>query len=275
MPTSNKPSGRTAPTPAGIEAELTRLQQRVGELRRVQAMSRRITLILALIVVGEFAIFVYYTKQHLQANFNQQDVQRAVEARVPQVTPELQQRILAVAQNVYPIYRDQATERFHKVGPEVAKDAVDRLQKFPHENGEELNSRLKIAFDKALSRVEPDLKKSFPMLTEEQQTKILHERFVGAIDKENDEVGHHVNEMAENEMNNMQQILKKFDLPADASDAASRTREREFLHALVDVMMDGEMTFKAPPAPSTRPASPPPAQQASAAPTSPLPAPSN
>jgi len=257
MPTSEKPSGRTPATAGGIDSELNRLHQRVDELRRIQAMSRRINLILAVIVVAEFALFVYFTRQHVQANFNPDDVQRAVAERVPKVTPELREHFMAIAQHTLPIYREQVTERFRKVGPEVARDALDRLQKLPQENGEELNKHLQSAFEVALSRIEPDMKKAFPTLSQEQQATILHERFQGVIAAGNDEIAHHVNELAENELKTMHQVLDKFDVPSEASLMSHQAREREFLHALVDVMLDSEFTFKTPAAPgspSTRPA---------------------
>jgi hypothetical protein len=256
MPTSNKPLGLTLPTASGIEAEVNRLSQTVGELRRVQATSRRITTILALILVAEFAVFTYFTLQHVQANFSQDDLQKAVAERVPQVTPELQQRIVAVARKTMPVYRELATERFQKVGPEIARDALARLQRLPQENGEELNSHLQKAFDTALSRIEPDMKKAFPSLSEEQQVSILHAEFLGAVDKENEEIAHHINGLAENELKSMNEVLNRFDIPSEASMMSPQAREREFLHALVDVMMDGEFTLKKPAdsgSPSTRP----------------------
>jgi hypothetical protein len=253
MSSSEKPGGRTAPTAAGIESELGGLQRRVEELKRVQRMSRRITAVLAVIVVVEFAAFAFYTTRNVQANFNQEYVQRAVAARVPEVTPELQRHLVAVAQHTLPVYREEATKRFQKVGPEVARDALDRLQKLPEENGQELNKQLQVAFELALSRVEPDMKSAFPSLSDEQKVSIIHAQFLSAIVKENEEIAHHVTEISDNEMKRMKQVLEKFDVPSETSPAARRAREREFLHALVDVMMDGEFTLKTPPA--TRPAS--------------------
>ena len=257
MPTSEKPKGRTPATAGGIDSELNRLHQRVDELRRIQAMSRRINLILAIIVVAEFALFVYFTREHVQANFNPEDVQRAVAERVPKVTPQLREHFMAVAQHTLPIYREQVTQRFQKVGPEVARDALARLQKLPQENGDELNKHLRSAFDVALSRIEPDMKKAYPMLSQEQQASILQRSFQGVIDAENADIAHHVNDLAENELKTMHEVLDKFDVPSEASLMSHPAREREFLHALVDVMMDSEFTFKSPAAPgspSTRPA---------------------
>ena len=250
---SNKPTGRTPPTASGIEAQLGALQRRVEELKRVQATSRRITAVLAIIVVLMFAVFAFYTSRGIQQNFKQEDVQRAVAAKVPEVTPVLRDHVVKVAQNVMPVYREQAQERFQKVGPDVARDALDRLQKLPQENGEELNKHLQIAFEAALARVEPDMKNAFPTLSDEQKMSILHSYFVSAIHKENESIAKHVNEIADNELKQMKQVLDKFDVPSETSPAAHRARQREFLHALVDVMMDGEFTLKTPP--PTKPAS--------------------
>lgn len=252
MPTS-QPPGRTPPTASGIESQLGALQRRVEELKRVQATSRRITAVLAVLVVLEFAAFAFYTSRGLQQNFRQEDVQKAVAARVPEVTPVLRDHLVTVARNTLPVYREQATQRFQKVGPEVAHDALDRLEKLPEENGQELNKHLQIAFEAALSRVEPDMKSAFPSLSDEQKASLLHSYFVSAIHKENEAIAKHVNEMADNELRQMKQVLDKFDVPSETTPAARRAREREFLHALVDVMMDGEFTLKTPP--TTKPAS--------------------
>ena len=253
MSSSSKPSGRTPPTASGIDSQLGALQRRVDELKRVQATSRRITAVLAVLVVLEFAAFAFYTSRGVQSNFRQEDIQRAVAARVPEVTPVLRDHFVTVAKNTLPVYRQQATERFQKVGPEVARDALDRLQKLPEENGQELNKHLQIAFEAALTRVEPDMKTAFPSLSDEQKASIIHSYFMGSIHKENETIAKHVNEVAENELKQMRQILEKFDVPSETTPTARRAREREFLHALVDVMMDGEFTLKTPP--TTRPAS--------------------
>jgi hypothetical protein len=253
MSTSEKSSGRTPPTASGIESQLGALQQRVEELKRVQATSRRVTAVLAAIVVLEFAAFAFYTSRGLRQNFRQEDVQKAVAARVPEVTPVLRDHLVTVVQNTLPVYRDQATQRFQKVGPDVARDALDRLQKLPEENGKELNKHLQIAFEAALSRLEPDMKSAFPSLSDEQKTSIIHSYFISAIHKENETIAKHVNEIADNELTQMKQVLDKFDVPSETTPAAQRARQREFLHALVDVMMDGEFTLKTPP--TTKPAS--------------------
>ena len=256
MPTSDKPSGRTPPTASGVNSELNRLTQRVDELRRMGAISRRITLILVVIVLAEFGIFSYFTLHHVQSNFNQADLQKAVAERVPQVTPVLTSHLQTVVKDTLPIYRTQATERFQKVGPEVARDALSRLEKLPHENGEELNRQLQVALQGALTRLDPDVKKSFPSLSDEQRASILHQEFLGAVDKENEAIAHHLDGMADGELQNMKQVLEKFDVPADTSPTARKSREREFLHALVDVMMDSDETLKpnAAGSPTTQPA---------------------
>jgi len=252
MALNQKPAGRTPATAAGIESEVMRLQKRVDELRSVQASSRRITLLLVLVVVIEFAAFAVYTREKVTANFNEQALQAAVAERVPKLTPELRDRLLVVAQHTMPIYRDRAMQRFQQAGPEVARDALDRLQKLPEDNGRELNAHLQIAFEVARAKLEPDIQKSFPSLSTDQKAQILHGAFLGAIHKENEGVAKHVTDITERELKSMRDVLEKFDVPAVTSERARRDREREFLHALVDVMMDGEVTFRG--GAATRPA---------------------
>lgn len=254
MSLNPKPSGRTPATAAGIEAEVTRLQKRIDELRAVQASSRRTTLVLVLVVLLEFAAFAVYTRERVVANFNQDALRAAVAERVPKLTPELRDRLLTVAQHTVPVYRDRAMQRFEQAGPEVARDALDRLQKLPEDNGRELNARLQASFEVALARLEPDLQKSFPSLSSEQKAQVLHGAFVAAVHRENEAVAKHVIEITERELKSMREVLEKFDIPAETTERGRRDREREFLHALVDVMMDGEVAFRGGGAPATRPA---------------------
>jgi hypothetical protein len=256
---SQNASGPTPPSAAGLEEEVERLSRQLERLRGLQASSRRIVLVLLLIVIGEFAAFAYFTKMHVTENFESAAIQRAINERIPQMTPQVRDRMMTVAQHILPVYRDEAMKRFEKVGPEVAQDALGRLQKLPEENGKMLRERLKVALDGAVAKVQPDIRKTFPSLTDDKKMQILQEEFAGRIDKQNQQLATHITGIYDTQLKSMREVLDKFDVPTDMSARERMAREREFLHALVDVMMDSDVSFAgvspspAAPSPTTMP----------------------
>ncbi|HSZ59410.1 MAG TPA: hypothetical protein VK797_27450 [Tepidisphaeraceae bacterium] len=240
---SQNVSGPTPPNAAGLEGEVERLQRQLERLRGLQASSRRTVLVLLVIVLAEFAAFAYYTKKHVSDNFESTAVQRAINERIPQMTPLVRDRMMTVTEHVLPVYRDEAMKRFQKVGPEVAHDAMDRLQKLPEDNGNMLQERLKVALAAAVAKVQPDMNKTFPTLTNEKKTAILEEEFTARVQKQNDQIARHITSVYETQLKEMRDVLDKFDVPTDLSARERVTREREFLHALVDVMMDSDVSF--------------------------------
>lgn len=239
---------RTPATDAGIQGEIDRLQSRVKELQSVQASGRRIMSVLVIVVVVEFAAFAIFTRQRVTANFNQQAVQQAVAERVPQVTPELRSRMIAVAQDTMPVYRQLLMQRFETVGPDVARDAVDRLQKLPLENGKELNDQLHQAFDSALTKLQPELRRMYPKLSDATRDRILQQRFTARIAARDAAVAQRITEISNQQVASIRDVLQRFDVPAESSLQSRNVREREFLHALVDVIMDGQVMSNLAPA---------------------------
>jgi hypothetical protein len=165
--------------------------------------------------------------------------------------------MMTVAQHVLPVYRDEAMQRFEKVGPQVAQDALGRLEKLPEENGQMLRDRLKLALDAAVVKVQPDMRKTFPTLTDDKKAQILQEEFAARVEKQNGLLAKHITDIYDNQLKAMRDVLDKFDIPTEASARERMAREREFLHELVDVMMDSDVSFAgvspAPPGPSTMP----------------------
>lgn len=245
--------GPTPPSPARLEAQAERLQSQLERMQALQSSSRWIMVLLVLIVLGQLAAFVYFTRQNVYANFETTAVQRAINEKLPELTPKVRDHVMLVAQHVLPVYRDEAMKRFEKVGPEVASDAMGRLQKLPEENGQMLQERLKGALDGAIAKVRPDMNKTFPSISDDKKTEILAEEFTARVDKQNAELAKHITGVYDQQLRTMKDVLDKFDIPTDENGRQKVAREREFLHALVDVMMDSDLSFagvsKEPPAP--------------------------
>jgi hypothetical protein len=260
-------SGPTPSNPAQLEAHVERLQKQLDRMQGLQSSSRWIMLLLVVIVMGELAAFVYYTRANLYENFETAAVQRTISQRLPELTPRIRDRIMMVSEHVLPVYRDEAMKRFEKVGPEVASDALGRLQKLPEENGKMLQDRLKVALDGAITQIRPDMNKTFPTLADDKKMQILQEEFTGRVDKQNELLAKHITGIYDGQLKSMKDVLDKFDIPSDTNERQRVAREREFLHALVDVMMDSDMTFSGAPAapPAPKPTTMP---TASAAPVS-------
>lgn len=240
---TEKSSGPTPSNPAGLEGEVERLQRQLDQLRCLQGSSRRVVLVLVLIIVAEFAAFYYLTNRNIKRNFADAEVQKAISQSAPQLTSEVRDRVMTVAQHVLPVYRDEATRRFEEVGPQIAKDALDKLQKLPEDNGKMLQERLKQALDGAIAQVQPDLRKTYPSLSDDKKTQIIQQEFTAQVQKQNDVLAKHLNEVYDGQLKTMREVLDKFDVPNDVNWQQRMAREREFLHALVDVMMDSDVKF--------------------------------
>ncbi len=243
MSHSGQSPTHTPATIDGMSSEIDRLQRRVEDLRRVQAASRWTTLVLLLIIVAEFAVFVFTTRQKVVANFNDADIKKAINERLPRLTPQVRDRLVKVAQNALPVYRDQAMARLKATGPGVARDALDRLQKLPQQDGQEMARRLETSFEHVLTKLDPEIRGTFPTLNNEQKTRLIHEAFMQNVQKQNEAVAAHITQIYAGELARVKDALDKFDLPKEAGGKNVAAREREFLHTLVDVMMDSGMKF--------------------------------
>ncbi len=182
------------------------------------------------------------TRRHVEENFDDQSVQKAIADRLPDITPELRDQLVRVAQHALPVYREQALKRFQVAGPAVAKDAMGRLEKLPEENGAEMRDRLDAAFAKAMTRLAPDIKGTYPSLSDERKTEIMKSEFQKLIDAQNEQVAQHVTDIYVKEQESTRTVLDKFDIPGDVGKMSASARQREFLHALVDVIMDGDVS---------------------------------
>jgi len=236
-PTPNDPTPAAAP---GLDRKVAQIEQRVVELDRIQASSRRASLIVLLVVAAEFALFALTTRRNVENNFNDQDVQKAIADRLPDLTPELRDHLVQVSEHELPVYRQLALARFQVAGPVVAREAMARLEKLPEENGEEMQKRLDAAFAKAMTRLEPDIENTYPTVSDDRKREIMQSEFQKLIDEQNEGVARHITDIYVKEQESTRTVLDKFDIPGDAGKLSPTARQREFLHALVDVLMDGD-----------------------------------
>lgn len=226
----------------GIDGPIERIEGRLDELRRMQFMGRMVEIVLILVVLIEFAIFAVTTKAEVSNNFNEQEVQKAFAKGLPVVMPKIRDQVRTVLQNVEPVYRQEASRRLQASGPLIAKDAMARFESLPEDTGNEMMRKLQVAFQTAIDSVEPDIKKTYPSLSNERKMKILQDEFHFQIQKQNDALAKKVTAISEHEKASMLNALDKFGVTAPTKvKISSRDREREFLHTLVDVLMDTDL----------------------------------
>jgi hypothetical protein len=216
------------------ESEVARMRTRFAELRSAQRAARVRVLILAVVVVIMFAAFAHFTVRRVQDNFEQRAVQQAVAERLPEVLPVAGEQLRVAAVNAMPTYRKLAAERFEQVRPSLAAKARARLEKVPDETGQLMSDALQTAFDAALKRIEPDVKRTFPSLTDAQKQDLLNVYFHDAIAARDKELSAYIEKLYTNELLSMHAALDKFELPRD--DAAGPTADkaqRDLLHTML------------------------------------------
>lgn len=242
-------------TAAGLGNEADRLGAQLKELHRAQGISRYIMLALVLVVVIEFAVFYYATRRNLEANFSSGSIQQAMAQRLPQIAPQLRDMLVTAGQNALPVYRRLAVDRFTEAGPAIAKDAVVQIQNLPQDVGDELSLRLQKTFDGALARLQTDIQKTYPTLSDEQKRAVLQVALYDKIEQQNQAIQARLTSIEDREKARMMTILTKFEPPKLAEGTRGPNRERVFLHTLVDVLLDTD--FQANLATEAIPAAPP------------------
>jgi hypothetical protein len=160
---------------------------------------------------------------------------------VPDVRPDFERHLTDVARDVIPVYREQAVARFRQVGPEVATEAIHRLKALPETSSRKLEEQLTASHSRVLARIEPEIATRYPSLSEARKRELLASYFHDRIDAENKQLASKMESMHISEAIRVQAVLDKFGV-ADEPSARPGEREREFLHALVDVMMDSNLT---------------------------------
>ena len=92
-----------------------------------------------------------------------------------------------------------------------------------------------------LARIEPEIATRYPSLSDARKRELLASYFHERIDAENKQLATKMESMHTSEAIRVQAVLEKFGV-GEEPPARPGEREREFLHALVDVMMDSDLT---------------------------------
>ncbi len=229
-----------APDPSSPEAQITAMRVRFAELRKRQNGSRAQLIILTLVIVALFGIFAIATYSRVTGNFDHAAVQKAVQDRLPDILPVAGEQLQKAATNAMPVYKQLATERYEKVRGELAHKALERVYKIPEETGTQMSDQLHLSFEKALKKVEPDLKKAFPSLTDQQKQDILNVYFNDAIEARNKEIATHITNIYSAELVKVHNAFDSFDVPTNDNPDNSNKVHRDFLHTLL-VLADYEL----------------------------------
>jgi hypothetical protein len=229
-----------APDPSSPEAHITAMRVRFAELRKRQNAARGQLIILSLVIIVLFGAFAIATYTRVTGNFERSAVQKAVSDRLPQILPIAGEQLTKAATNALPVYKALATDRYEKVRTDLSRKALDRLYKIPEETGSQMSDRLHLSFDKALKRVEPDIKKAFPSLTDAQKQDILNVYFNDAIDARNKEIASHITNIYTAELVKVHNAFNSFDVPSDDNSGDPGRIHKDFLHTLL-VLADYEL----------------------------------
>jgi len=223
---------QSAGDPSSPEQSVERAQAKLVELKQLQSTARKQLLGIVAVIVLMFLVFMYTTYHQLRENFNPEDVQKAMSARAVELAPQAGVRLRAAATSAAPVYRDLAMKRFQTVSPDVARQAVKRLETIPETTGKAMNERLKVTFDNVTKKLEPDVEKMFPSLDKDTQHKLMLEFQDKMIAQQNEEIKSHVSGLYTKELVRLQEALTKFDHTVPAS-ANADNLSRTFLRSLV------------------------------------------
>lgn len=223
------------PAPSPADVNVAELRQRFAELRKRQAAAGRTAVGVAVAVVALFGAFTYFTVNRVRDNFSQPAVQKAVSEHLPAVVPVAGAQLQKAAVAALPVYRDLAVAQFEKVRPELAAKAMARLDGVPDRAGRLMSERVSASFDKALKRVEPELRQTFPSLTDAQKQQVLADYFHDGIAERNQAIASHIEKMYTNELIAAHSALDKFDLPAADAAVDPGRLQRDFLRSLLAV----------------------------------------
>jgi hypothetical protein len=225
-------SSASPPSAAGT-SEVARLRNRFAELRRAEAAARMRLLGVVVVVVLLFAGFAYTTVRRVQDNFNQPAVQKAVADRLPHVMPPAGEQLQKAVTNAMPTYRKLAAERFEKARPALAAKSRARLEKIPDETGHLMGDALHAALAGAQRRIEPEVRQTFPSLTDAQKQDLLNVYFHDAVEARNKDLAAHIDGLYTKELVAMHAALDTFELPRPEQTPAVDKVQRDFLHTLL------------------------------------------
>lgn len=235
---------------AVMEHEVDNLRKQLDELRALQTRSRIFTIIFIIVLVVLFVVFLIATTSRIHSNFTREAVEKAVGENTQAIVPHFTREIQLASAEVLPVYRDLALERFKVVGPEIAKETLEKFRNLPKDNLDVLHGRMQLSMNRIVENISPELHQLLAQLPDDRETAAIqafHKRLV-------DDVTSRGETLANEQVSRLQTILTKFDVAAPRNKGPEEL-ERDFVHGLLlmadyELMYGGEEEFfTAPPAP--------------------------
>jgi hypothetical protein len=236
------PTASPGAAPAAGGGDVDRMRDRLAQIQRLNTVGRIQTIALLLLIAVMFYVFSTRTVSGVQANFTEEEVRAAMEERAPDVVATVTPPLVRAVQSAVPTYRELAVRRLRDVGPEIAAAAHARMQRLPQEQGDELEQRLNKSIANVLGRVEQDVARDFPQLTDEQRKNAIAEFHQARIEQANKALASQVDTLVTKELVRFNQVVERFGVEKVAANADPDTLEREFLHSAIMLMDDHVMS---------------------------------
>ena len=229
----------TTTTTAAMQREIGRIRQEIRDLQAMQASGRLWVWGSTALIILMFAVFMYATYSRIRGNFGQAAMQTAIKEHGQELMPLTQAMIVSTGRDVLPAYKDAMMQVLHARGPAAAQAAVAQLKALPEQSGQEFQDKVKVAFDAAVRKIEPEFRAAYPKVSDERRQQIMATFVADQITKQNQRIASRVDQLYTNDLDHMQDVLQKYDLPdADPGPAGQQATERQFLHTMVALLDD-------------------------------------
>jgi len=149
---------------ASVEATGQRVENRLMDLQRTQKTTRNWLLLFAVIMVFQIALFIVAGYARIQANFQPDQIRAAAMASLVEIYPDVQREMMAISQNVLPLYQERALARIEQSYPEFRDAAIAEFEKFPEELSVQAALVLQASLNRTINRLDGDLAEAFPVL---------------------------------------------------------------------------------------------------------------
>lgn len=226
-------SGMVPANPAGLEREVDNLRQRFETLQRQQSAARATTLLATLVIIVLFACFGWALFRAGRANLAQEEMREAFVKEAEVIRPDVERHLQSALDVAWPRYRAEGEKRLREVGPEVAAAFRDEFQDLPTEAGQEMTSQLQETLQRVVAKVEPDLRKRFPSLTEERIARMLEEFRDKHVADQTERLRQKLDTAAVTEGAEVMHILQKFNAPSSEGRDGDQLK-RDLVIAMLD-----------------------------------------
>lgn len=210
------------------------LRGKFAAIRRWQAFSRLVTVVAVFAVAGMFYQFATSTRTQVEANFaDTERNQKVINDALPLVTPVVTESLTKLMTDVAPVYQQLAAERYAKVRDSLGATAVIRFKSLPEQGGKLMATKLSASFDRVLAKIEPELKATFPSLTDAQRRDLLVDYFARTIEEKNKEIALKVDAVRVNELSRVNAVLEKFQLPPDEMAPGTDQLKKDLVRTMI------------------------------------------